>query len=116
LIAPGIHRGIQTVRYPLKGNTMSAASIRPFAIIALSAVSLSAFASTYNGSCTSEPKAKWMVEKDVQTMYEKQGYTVRRIKSAGTCYEVYTIDRNGRKVELFVSPADGHLIQEAGKS
>ena len=95
---------------------MNAASIKALAIIALSAVSLSAFASTYNGSCTSEPKSKWMAEKDVQATYEKQGYTVRRVKSAGTCYEVYTIDKNGRKAELFVSPADGHLIQEAGKS
>lgn len=95
---------------------MKSSSMKAFAIIALSAVSVSTFASTYNGSCTSEPKSRWMAEKDVQAMFEKQGYSVRRIKSAGTCYEVYTKDKDGKKVELFVNPANGSVVQEAGKS
>lgn len=94
---------------------MNAFSIKVVTACALSALSLSAFASTYNGSCTSEPKAKWMSQQDIQAKYEKQGYTVRRVKSGGSCYEVYAKDKAGKKTELFVNPADGALVQEAGK-
>jgi hypothetical protein len=51
----------------------------------------------------------------VQQQYEKLGYTVRRVKTGGTCYEVYAVDKTGKKVELFVNPATGALVHEAGK-
>lgn len=95
---------------------MNSSSLKPLVIIALSALSFSAFASTYAGSCTSEPKSNWMTVKDMQTTYEKQGYSVRRIKSEGTCYEIYTMDKDGKKVELFVNPANGTVVHEARKS
>lgn len=85
------------------------------AAIALSGLSFSAFASTYSGSCTSEPQSKWLSTAKVQQQYEQQGYTVRRVKTGGTCYEVYAVDKTGKKVELFVNPATGALVQEAGK-
>lgn len=94
---------------------MNAFIVKPLAAIALAALSFSALASTYAGSCTSEPKSKWMTEKQVQQKYEQQGYTVRRVKTGGDCYEVYAKDKDGRKVELFVNPANGALVQEAGK-
>lgn len=89
---------------------------KTLAALALSALSVSAFASTYSGSCTSEPQSKWMAEQDVKAKFEKQGYTVKRVKTGGDCYEVYATDKNGKKTELFVNPANGALVQEAGKS
>lgn len=94
---------------------MNSSNIKPLIIIALSAVSFSAFASTYNGSCTSEPESRWMPVKDVQTMFEKQGYNVRRIKTGASCYEVYTMNPQGKKTELFVNPANGNIVDEARK-
>ncbi len=95
---------------------MNAFNTKALAILALSAISLSTFASNGAGSCTREPKAKWMAEQDVKAKYEKQGYTVKRVKTEGTCYEIYAKDKNGNKTELFVNPVDGALIQEADKS
>lgn len=94
---------------------MQALHLKTLLAIALSAASLSAFASRYEGECTSEPKAKWMAPKDIQAKFEKQGYTVRRVKSEGSCYEVYATDKDGKKTELFVNPADGAVVKEAGK-
>jgi hypothetical protein len=74
-----------------------------------------AMASTYNGTCTSEPQSKWLSTAAVRQQYQKQGYTVRRVKAGGTCYEVYAVDKAGTKVELFVNPATGALVQQAGK-
>lgn len=90
-------------------------SVAVVALSALSALSASAFASTYNGSCTSTPKSSWMPEKEVRAKFEQQGYNVGRIKSTGTCYEVYTKNKDGKKAELFVNPADGSVVKEAGK-
>jgi hypothetical protein len=95
---------------------MNAFHAKALTILALSALSASAFASSYSGSCTSEPKSKWMTEQDMKAKYEKQGYTVKRIKNEGSCYEVYAKDKNGNKTELFVNPVDGALVKEAGKS
>lgn len=85
------------------------------ATLALSTLSVSAFASTHAGSCTNEAKSKWMTPATVQSKFEQQGYTVRRVKSSGTCYEVYAKDKDGKKVELFVSPADATVVGQAGK-
>lgn len=85
------------------------------AALALSTLSVSTFASTYAGSCTNEAKSKWMTTAAVQAKFEQLGYTVRRIKSSGTCYEVYASDKDGKKVELFVSPADATVVGQAGK-
>lgn len=95
---------------------MNASLLKTTLAIVLSAASVSVFASTYSGTCTNEPKSKWMAEKDVQAKFEQQGYTVRRVKTGGSCYEVYAKDKDGKKTELFVNPVNGTLVQEAGKS
>ena len=90
--------------------------LKSLTIIALSAVSFSVFASSDDDSCTSEPKSGWMAIKDMQTALEKQGYKVRRIKREGSCYEVYTEDKDGRKLELMVDPVNGDIFREEKKS
>ncbi len=94
---------------------MKTLQLAALAAIAIGAMSCSALASTYSGSCTNVPKSQWLPTAKVQPQYAQLGYTVRRVKSAGTCYEVYAVDKTGKKVELFVNPATGALVQEAGK-
>lgn len=85
------------------------------AALAIGAFAIPALATTYSGTCTTEPQSKWLPTSKVQQQYEQQGYTVRRVRTGGTCYEVYAVDKSGKKVELFVNPATGALVQEAGK-
>jgi hypothetical protein len=94
---------------------MQALSLKIAAALALSTLSLGAFASTYDGTCTNEPKSKWMAPADVKTKFEAQGYTVGRVKAGGTCYEVYTKDKDGAKLELFVNPVNGAVVGQAAK-
>lgn len=94
---------------------MNTLQLKSLLATALSIASISAFASTYAGSCTSEPKAKWMAENDVKAKFEKQGYSVMRIKTGKTCYEVYAKDKDGKKTEMFVNPVDATVVKEAGK-
>ena len=94
---------------------MNASIIKTLAVGALCAVSSASFATTYSGSCTAEPISKWLSPDAVKAKLEQQGYTVARIKSSGTCYEAYTRDKNGNKVELFVNPANASVVAQAGK-
>ena len=70
------------------------------------------FAAHATGTCTNEPKAKWMKERDVTTQFEKEGYQVKRIKAEGTCYEVYALDKNAKRHEMVVDPIDGKPVKE----
>ena len=38
---------------------------------------------------------------------EAQGYKVPKLKRGNACGELYTIDKNGSRVELFVDPTNG---------
>lgn len=94
---------------------MQALSLKTVAALALSTLSLGAFASTYDGTCTTEPKSKWMTTADIKAKFEGQGYTVGRVKAGGSCYEVYTKGKDGAKLELFVNPVNGAVVGQAGK-
>ena len=94
---------------------MKASIIKTLAVSALCAVSSASFATTYSGSCTAEPASNWLSPDAVKSKFEKQGYSVARVKSSGTCYEVYARDKNGNKVELFVNPANASVVAQAGR-
>ena len=94
---------------------MKAAIINTLAVTALCAVSSASFATTYNGSCTAEPKSNWLSPDAVKSKFEQQGYSVARVKSSDTCYEIYTRDKDVNKVELFVNPATASVVGQAGK-
>lgn len=78
--------------------------------LALSLCAFGALASTYEGECTDQPKDKWMSMADVKAKFESQGYSVKKVKGKGSCYEVYSKDKDGKKVELFVNPVDASVV------
>ena len=88
---------------------MKTLHLKSLAVVALSALSVSAFAS---GSCTKEAKAKWMKPQQLQAQLEKQGYQVKRVKTEGSCYEAYVLDRAGKKAELVLNPVDGKFVKQ----
>lgn len=94
---------------------MKVPTIKFLAVTALCAISSASFATTYNGSCTAEPTSNWLSPDAVKSKFEQQGYSVARVKSSGTCYEVYARDKNGDKVELFVNPANASVVGRAEK-
>ncbi len=65
-------------------------------------------------NCTDEPKSKWMSEEAFKKMVESQGYTIKKFKQPGTCYEVYGTDRDGKKIEIYFNPVDGSVKHKFG--
>ncbi|BCL86050.1 PepSY domain-containing protein [Ralstonia pseudosolanacearum] len=64
------------------------------------ACSASAFASA---NCTAHPKNEWMPEAEAQAQakIKAQGYTIKKFKVDGHCYEIYGTNQDGKKVEIY---------------
>jgi hypothetical protein len=67
-----------------------------FSVAALSIlVSTSAFAAN---ECSKAPASKFQPKTTLEDQLKAQGLTVRQIKTESGCYEVYAIDKNGKKI------------------
>lgn len=62
-------------------------------------------------NCTDEPKEKWMSIEEFKKKVEAEGYTIRKFKQPGTCYEIYGTDSSGKKVEIYFNPVDGSIVK-----
>lgn len=59
-------------------------------------------------NCTDAPKDQWMKVEDFKKMAIEQGYTIKKFKTPGTCYEIYGM-KDGKKVEVYFNPVDGSV-------
>ena len=55
-------------------------------------------------TCDSGPKSGWQPVEKLEAQLKEKGYTVRRIKEDGGCYEVYAFDEKGQRGEFYFHP------------
>ena len=55
-------------------------------------------------TCESGPKQGWQSAAKLEAALNEKGWTVRRIKEDGGCYEVYGLDDKGQRVEAYFHP------------
>ncbi len=67
-------------------------------------------ASSFDRPCTTAPESQWLSIEQLRTRVEAQGFTVKKAKLKKACGELYTLDKNGERVELFVDPTDGKIV------
>jgi hypothetical protein len=67
-------------------------------------------AGTLGRPCTSAPQSQWLSLDVLQSKVEALGYKVQKAKLAKACGELYSIDKNGGRVELFVDPTNGEIV------
>jgi hypothetical protein len=88
--------------------------MRKLALISLTAVMLGAAATAEAGSlgrpCTTAPQTEWLSLEVLQTKVEALGYKVQKAKLKNACGEIYALDKNGARVELFVDPTSGAIV------
>lgn len=88
--------------------------MRKIAILTIAAAVLGSAATAQADSlgkpCTSAPEAQWLPMQQLQAKIEAQGYKVQKAKLKNACGELYTLDKNGSRVELFVDPTNGQII------
>jgi hypothetical protein len=52
------------------------------------------------GTCSTAPKSMWRAKSALETRLRADGFKVRRIKTEGGCYEVYAIDKDGKRANM----------------
>ncbi len=50
--------------------------------------------------CSKAPASKWQPKAKLEAQLKAEGLKVRRVKTEGGCYEVYAIDKAGKKVNV----------------
>ncbi|UWU88921.1 PepSY domain-containing protein [Bradyrhizobium sp. CB1015] len=88
--------------------------MRKITIIATTVALIAAAATAHAGSlgrpCTAAPQTSWLPLEQLQAKIEGQGYKVQKAKLKNACGELYTIDKSGNRVELFVDPTSGEIV------
>jgi len=74
--------------------------------------SLGAFAAPV---CTKAPQSQWMPQQALKNRLAGQGYTIDKFLVSGTCYEIYGKDKDGKRVEIYFDPTDGHIVKQRSK-
>lgn len=62
-------------------------------------------------NCTSEAKDKWMQVEDFKKLVTKKGFSIRKFKQPGSCYEIYGKDKDGKEVEVYFNPVDASITK-----
>jgi hypothetical protein len=65
--------------------------------------------------CTSAPESQWLPLEALKAKVEAQGYKVQKAKLKAACGEIYALDKNGARTELFVDPTSGQIVAAEGK-
>lgn len=84
--------------------------IAMLATAALLATATIANAGSLERPCTSAPQSQWLSLDALQAKIEAQGYKVQKARLKAACGELYTIDKNGSRVELFVDPTSAAIV------
>jgi hypothetical protein len=66
------------------------------ALIAFSPLNVMASA-----DCPVYPKQEWASEATLKEALEAEGYTIKKFKIDGDCYEMYGRNKAGKKVEIY---------------
>ncbi|MBM6583871.1 PepSY domain-containing protein [Microvirga sp. BT689] len=86
---------------------MTAINLATAAVIA---GAFSAQASSLGRPCTTAPQSQWLSVESLKAKAEAQGYKVRKAKIAKACGEIYALDPNNARTELFVDPTSGEIV------
>jgi len=80
-------------------------------ILTLAATPLVASVALASPSCGNAPQASWMSLADVEAKATAMGYKVRQVKIEDGCYEIYALDKDGKRVEAYLNPVTAEVVE-----
>ena len=93
--------------------------MKKFILLAATTLSLayvSPSMASSNGTLCNNISGQPMSMEEVKAKVSEQGYDVRRVKREDGCLEVYAIDKQGSKVEIYLHPVSGKIVKIKKKS
>lgn len=90
---------------------------RTIVLAALVALPLSTATGTGLMTCEAVERGKWLTRAALTKKLEADGWSVRRMKEDGGCWEVYATTPEGQRVEAYFHPATGKklLVSQRGR-
>ncbi|WNC11209.1 PepSY domain-containing protein [Pseudomonas coleopterorum] len=83
--------------------------MRRFLLLASLLASPYALAAT---ECTTADRSTWQDPERFQAKLKEQGYQINKFKvTKGNCYEIYGLDKDRRKVEIYHDPVSGTAVK-----
>jgi len=82
-----------------------------FIFALLSLLPLQALASA---DCPVYPKSEWAAEETLKKALTDEGYTIKKFKVDGNCYEMYGRNKEGKKVEIYFDTKTLAIIKAEG--
>jgi hypothetical protein len=79
---------------------------------AILAGAAAAQASSIDRPCTTAARSSWLTIEALQAKAEALGFKVRKAKLKNACAEIYATDKNGTRVELFLDPTSGAIVEQ----
>ncbi len=61
--------------------------------------------------CEAHPKEQWMKEDDLKAALKDAGYTIKKFKVDGNCYEMYGRNEKGQRVEIYMDTVTGKPVK-----
>lgn len=65
-------------------------------------------------ACGNAPRDQWMSEDALRARATELGYQVRGVDTDDGCYEVYAVDGNGVRSEIYFNPVSGEIVRSKG--
>lgn len=69
-----------------------------FMLAVMSLLPIQAMASA---DCPVYPKEEWASEDTLKQTLKEEGYKIKKFKIDGNCYEIYGLNKKGKKVEIY---------------
>lgn len=62
-------------------------------------------------NCGNAPQNQWLSLADITTKATGMGYKVRQVKVEDGCYEIYAVDKDGKRVEAYFNPVTAEVVK-----
>ncbi len=61
------------------------------------------------------PENEWQTQEALETKLKEEGWTIKRVKIDGGCYEVYGMDADGKRMETYFDPKTFEVVRSEGE-
>lgn len=90
---------------------LSSAAGLALGLAMMAAAPAPAAASDDDGRCrVTDPNATWLTKEEVAARLKDQGFDVRRMDTEDGCLEMKGMNKDGKRVEVYVHPVSGEIV------
>ena len=67
-----------------------------------------------SADCPVYPKEEWAAPETLKQALQEEGYKIKKFKIDGNCYEMYGLNKDGKKVEIYFDMKTLGIIKAEG--